>query len=123
MYRLTDPAVARDAAVDVVLADIGPGFVPLLLALPALLLGPVVLAVGVRRAGSTGNLPWLALACWVVGIGTFMATEFTVKAGEVAGLAVASTGLALLGTALGRVVAAASDGADGEVGMVPARQA
>lgn len=102
MYRLTDAAVARDAAVDVLAADVGPGFVPLLLALPALLLGPVVLSIGARRAGRAGNLPWAALACWVVGIGTFMATEFTVKAGEVAGIAVATVGLTLLGTALTR---------------------
>ena len=122
MYRWTDPAIPPDAALDIAVADVGPGFDPLLLALPALLLGPVLLAVGARRAGRAGNLPWVALACWVVGIGTFMATEFTVKAGEVVGLAVASAGLVLLGSALGRVVAATSDGAEREVGMVPARQ-
>jgi hypothetical protein len=102
MYRMTDPAVARDTALDVAAADIGPGFVPLVIALPALLLGPVLLAIGARRVGRGGNLPWVALACWVAGVGTFMATEFTVKAGEVAGLAVATVGLTLLGTALAR---------------------
>ena len=100
MYRLTDPAVARDAALDVAAADVGPGFIPLVLALPALLLGPVLLAVGSGRAGTAGKLPWLALACWVLGIATFMASEFTLKAGEVVGLAVATVGLTLIGTAL-----------------------
>lgn len=108
MYRLTDPVIARDAALDIVAADVGPGFAPLLLALPALLLGPVVLAVGARRTGRGGNLPWVALACWVVGIGTFMATEFTVKPGETAGVALATVGLTLLGTALVQPVAANS---------------
>ena len=100
MYRLTDPAVAPDAALDVAAADVGPGFVPLLLALPALLLGPVLLAVGAGRAGSAGRRrgsPWPA-GCWASG--TFMASEFTVKAGEVVGIAVATVGLTLLGTAL-----------------------
>jgi hypothetical protein len=102
MYRLTDPAVAPDTALDVAAADVGLGFVPLLLALPALLLGPVVLAVGARRAGLAGRLPWMALGCWVLGVATFMASEFTVKAGEVAGIAVATLGLTLLGAALTR---------------------
>jgi hypothetical protein len=102
MYRLTDPDVAPDAALDVAVADVGAGFVPLLLALPALLLGPVVLAVGVGRAGQAGKLPWLGLGCWVLGIGAFMASEFTAKAGEIAGVALASVGLTLLGTALAR---------------------
>jgi hypothetical protein len=106
MYRLTDPGVARDAALDVAVADIGPGFVPLVLALPALVLGPVLLAVGARRAGRGGHLPWAALVCWLVGIGVFMATEFTVKAGEIGGLAAATVGLALVGVALARHPAA-----------------
>jgi hypothetical protein len=119
MYRLTDPAIAPDAALDIAAADVGAGFVPLLLALPALLLGPVVLAVGAHRAGGAGQLPWLALACWVVGVGTFMATEFTVKAGETAGVAVATVGLTLIGAALVRGRAGTSNPAPEE--QVPAR--
>jgi hypothetical protein len=102
MYRLTDPGVSRDAALAVASADVGPGFLALLPALPALLLGPLVLAIGAWRAGAAGRLPQLALMCWVLGIGTFIATEFTVKAGEVVGVSVASLGLVLLGSALSR---------------------
>ncbi|MGY2128911.1 hypothetical protein [Blastococcus sp. SYSU DS0617] len=100
MYQLTDPAVSRDAAETVVGVDVGVGFLPLVLTLPALLLGPVVLAAGLLRARQAGMLPWAALACWLLGIGAFVATEFTVKATEIAGIAVATVGLVLLGRAL-----------------------
>ncbi|WP_346619741.1 hypothetical protein [Blastococcus montanus] len=102
MYRLTDPAVPAAPAADVLAADIGPGFVPLVLALPALLVAPVVLAAGAWRSGAAGRLPVLALAAWVLGIGGFMASEFSVKAGEVAGLLVASVGLVLVAVAVSR---------------------
>lgn len=101
MYRLTDPAVAGGAAVDVLDADVGPGYLVLVLTLPALLLGPVVLAAGVLRAGA-GPRGWLALVAWVVGVGAFVVSEFSVKAVEVAGLAVATVALALLGDCLAR---------------------
>ncbi|WP_040338274.1 hypothetical protein [Candidatus Blastococcus massiliensis] len=102
MYQLTDPAIGREAAETVANADVGPGFLPLVLTLPALLLGPVVLAAGLLRARRAGALPWAALACWLLGIGAFVATEFTVKATEVAGIAVATVALVLLGRALSR---------------------
>jgi hypothetical protein len=95
-YRLTDDAVPRDAALEVLGAATGAGFVPLLLLLPALLVGPVLLAVGLRRTGRAG---WAPLGCWVVGIGVFLGTEFTVKAGEIGGIGLAAVGLALLGRA------------------------
>ncbi len=77
----------------------GPGFIPLVLTLPCLLLGPVLMGVGARRAGLAG---WLPLVLWVLGIGTFVATEFVLKAAEVAGIGVAAVALTLLGAALGR---------------------
>ena len=77
----------------------GAEFVPLLVTLPCLLLGPVLLAVGLRRAGLAA---WWPLAAWVVGIGAFIATEFTVKAGEVAGIALAAVALGLIGQASSR---------------------
>lgn len=117
MYQVTDPAVGRDAALAVVSADVGLGFVPLVVTLPALLLGPVVLSVGLWRSGGVGRLPQAALAAWVVGIATFVASEFTAKAGEIAGLGVASVGLVLLGTALGR---RASTGRRTPADVVPA---
>ncbi|CCG04702.1 hypothetical protein [Blastococcus saxobsidens] len=125
MYRLSDPSVPAAPAADVLAADVGPGFVPLVLALPALLVAPVVLAVGAWRSGAAGRLPALALATWVLGIGGFMASEFTVKAGEVAGLLVASTALGLVAVAVSR---AAAPGAGAAVtplaapGQVPAGQ-
>lgn len=102
MLGATAPGVDREAALSVMSAGDSPAFIALLLCLPALLFGPVLLAVGVRRAGRAG---WAPLACWVVGIGTFMATEFTNKVGETVGIAVASVGLALIGLALTRPAA------------------
>lgn len=95
--RATHPDVSREAGMSVLQAPGGFEFLPLLLTLPALLLGPVLLAVGARRAGLSG---WLPVLLWVVGIGTFIGTEFTVKVGEVLGVATASVGLVLLGLAL-----------------------
>jgi hypothetical protein len=100
-YRLTDPSVERAAALEVAAADVGSGFVVLVLMLPALLLGPVLLAAGLIRAGA-GGPAWAALACWAAGVGAFVVSEFSVKAVEVAGLAVATVGLALLGVVLTR---------------------
>jgi len=94
--RATDPGVPRDAGIAMLDAAGGVEFAPLLLTLPALLLAPVVLTVGLRRAG-LGS--WLPLVLWVTGIGTFLASEFTVKAGEVAGIGLAAVALALIGRA------------------------
>lgn len=98
--RLTDPDVPREAALTVLEAPGNAAFAPLLLTLPCLLLGPIVLTVGLRRTGAAG---WLPLVVWVVGIAGFIASEFTVKAGEVAGIVLASVGLVMLGAAAGRL--------------------
>lgn len=96
-YRLTGPDVPREAALTVLDSPSGTGFVPLVLMLPALLLGPLLLAVGLRRAGLAG---WAPLVLWVAGIGIFLAAEFTLKAGEVVGVGLAGTALALTGRAV-----------------------
>lgn len=99
--RVTGDGVPRDVAVRVLDDGGGAEFVPLLITLPCLLLGPVLLAVGLRRAGLAA---WWPLVAWVVGIGAFLVTEFTVKAGEVAGIAVAAVALGLIGRASSRPV-------------------
>ena len=99
--RLTDPEVPRSAALAVLDAPGSVAFAPLLLTLPCLLLGPVVLGVGLRRAGRAG---WSPVVLWVVGIAVFLASEFTVKPGEVAGIGIASAALVLLSVAAGRGV-------------------
>lgn len=90
-------SLSRADAIDLLDSAGGPGFIPLLLTLPCLLLGPVLLSVGLKRAGYTG---WWPLAAWVVGIGVFVGTEFQIKAGEVAGIGLASVGLLLIGAAI-----------------------
>lgn len=80
----------------------GAGFVPLVLMLPCLLLGPVLLAVGLKRSSLAG---WLPLAAWVIGIAAFIGTEFQIKAVETAGIAIAGVGLALAARALDTVPA------------------
>ena len=90
-------SLSRATAVELLESSGGAGFVPLVLMLPCLLLGPVLLAVGLKRSGLTG---WLPMAAWVIGILTFLGTEFQVKAAETAGIALASVGLALAGRAL-----------------------
>ena len=107
---LVDASLPRETAIQVLDASSGPAFVPLLLTLPCLLLGPILMAIGVHRAGLAG---WLPLALWVVGIGTFVATEFVLKAAETAGIAVAALALALLGVALGRPATETSEQARG----------
>ena len=64
----------------------------------------MLLALGLRRAGLAG---WLPLVAWVVGIGAFLATEFTIKAGEIAGIGLAAVALTLIGwsSASGRIPA------------------
>ena len=94
--RLTDPDVPRAAALSVLDAPGDVSFAPLLLTLPCLLLGPVVLGMGLRRAVGAS---WLPVVLWVVGIATFIASEFTVKVGEVAGIGLASVALVLLAVA------------------------
>jgi hypothetical protein len=91
--------VEKADAVTVLEASQGLAFLALLPMLPALLVGPVLLAIGLRRAGRCG---WMPLACWVLGIGTFVASEFTLKAGESAGTALAGVALVLLGRAATR---------------------
>lgn len=111
--RVTTDAVPRTVAISMLDAGGGPEFIPLLVTLPCLLLGPVLLALGLRRAGLTG---WLPLVAWVVGIGTFLATEFTVKAGEIAGIGLAAVALTLIGwSASGRIPASDVDTDDGSV--------
>jgi len=117
MARMTAPEVPREAALSVAEAESGLGFLPLLLCLPALLLGPVLLGIAVRRNGTAG---WLPLACWVAGIATFVASEFTFKLGETIGIAVAATGLLLLGRALSLPTTAGSEGVLPATGAVEA---
>ena len=106
-YRITDPEVPRDVGVRLVDGSGGVGFVLLLLMLPALLVGPAVWASGLRRAGSS---TWWPLVFWVVGLGTFLATEFTVKAGEIAGIGVAAVALILIGRAVEALPPSLEDG-------------
>ena len=94
--RVTDDEVPPEVAIRILDDGGGAEFLPLVLTLPCLLLGPVLLAFGLRRAGMVG---WLPLVLWVVGIGTFLATEFASKAGEVTGIAMAALALALGGRA------------------------
>lgn len=98
--RIVDPDnVERAEALRLLEASPGAGFVPLLLTLPCLLLGPVVLGVGLRRAGLAG---WPPVVLWVLGIGLFIATEFSVKPAEVAGIATASIALVWMGRSIDR---------------------
>lgn len=99
LLRLAGSEVDRDAALTILSAGDSPAFIALLLTLPALLLGPVLLAIGIRRAQ---RCSWLPLVCWVLGIATFVVTEFTNKVGESLGIAIASVGLVLIGLALSR---------------------
>lgn len=113
--KVTGPDVDPDSALAVLDSAGGTGFVPLVLTLPCLLLGPVLVGVGLRRAGLAG---WLPLALWLIGVGTFLATEFTAKAGEIAGIALAAAALALVGRALDTGSAATTPAG---VGSEPAR--
>jgi hypothetical protein len=101
MYRVSDPEVPEQSALDVLGADQGPGFLVLVLTLPALLLGPVVMAIGAIRGG-VGPRGWLGLAGWLAGVGAFVVAEFTVKAVEVGGVALATVALVVLGAVLVR---------------------
>lgn len=91
----TAPEVPREQGL-AVLESSSPAFAVFPLTLLALLLGPVVLGVAVRRT------TWLPLLLWVLGIALFVMTEFQVKAGEVIGIGLASAALVLLGLALTR---------------------
>lgn len=73
------------------LSSTSPVFAVFPLTLLALLVGPVLLGIAVRRS------TWAPLVLWVVGIGLFVGTEFQVKAGEVVGIGLASAALGLLG--------------------------
>lgn len=94
--RVTTDDVPRAVALDILDEGGGAEFIPLLLTLPCLLVGPVLLAIGLRRAGLAS---WLPLVLWVLGIGLFLATEFTLKAGEIAGIGIAAVALTLIGWA------------------------
>ncbi|GAA4403030.1 hypothetical protein GCM10023153_32620 [Ornithinibacter aureus] len=99
-------SLSRGTAIALLESSGGTGFVPLVLMLPCLLLGPVLLAVGLKRSGLAG---WLPLAAWVIGIAAFIGTEFQIKAAETAGIAFASVGLALAGRALDTAPASSLD--------------
>ncbi|MCA1655296.1 MAG: hypothetical protein LC635_02315 [Pseudonocardiaceae bacterium] len=62
----------------------------------ALLIGPLLLAVGAHRASAAS---WWPTVLWVAGLGGFLVSEFTAK---VAGLAVACAGLLWAGLAVVR---------------------
>lgn len=97
--RVTNDDVPRAVAIDMLGDGGGAEFIPLLITLPCLLVGPVLLALGLRRAGLAG---WLPPVVWVVGIGLFLATEFTVKAGEIVGIGIAAVALTLIGWSASR---------------------
>lgn len=99
MARAAAPEVPTESGVAMMSAAGGFEFIALLPCLPALLLGPILIAVGRRRAVAAG---WLPLVLWVVGIGTFIGSEFSSKVGESVGIGVAAVGLGLLGRALAR---------------------
>jgi hypothetical protein len=86
----TSPDVPRESALAVLSAPDGPEWIVFPICLLALLVGPGLLGIGARRSGAVS---WWPLALWVAGIAGFVATEFASKAGEIAGLAVAGTGL------------------------------
>jgi hypothetical protein len=114
MLRATAPGVPTEAGLAVLSAPDRPEFVVFPLCLLALLVGPVLLALGVRRSGSTTS--WWPLALWVAGIGVFVGTEFTVKPAEILGIGIAATGLIWAGAAIAR-------GPRGEVAAAGAPQA
>lgn len=60
---------------------------------------PLLVAIGLRHAGLAG---WLRLATWVVGLGIFLATEFSSKADEIAGISSAALALPMIGSAVPR---------------------
>ena len=93
-------SLPRETAIALLDSSGGPGFAPLVLMLPCLLLGPVLLTVGLKRAGLAG---WLPLPAWLLGIATFLGTEFQIKAAETAGIAIASLALVLAARALDTV--------------------
>jgi hypothetical protein len=99
MIKATDPDVTPSNAVDVLSASEGWAFAPFPLTLLALLLAPVLLSLSTSAGWLSRGLP---VILWVVGMGVFVATEFTVKVGEVAGVAIAGIGLVLAGVALSR---------------------
>jgi hypothetical protein len=112
--RLTTNDVPRDVAIRVLDDGGGAEFIPLLLTLPCLLVGPVLLALGLRRAGLAG---WLPLLLWMAGIGVFLTTEFTVKAGEIAGIGTAAGALALIGWSASRRSPASNLGSSGDLAV------
>lgn len=87
----------RDAGITFLEASGGPSFAAFLPTLLALLLSGVLLGIAARGSGRAG---WLPLGLWVLGIGVFVATEFSVKPLEVMGIATANCGLVLAARAV-----------------------
>ena len=65
-------SLPRETAIALLDSSGGPGFAPLVLMLPGLLLAPGLLTVGLKRAGLAG---WMPLPAWLLGIATFLGTE------------------------------------------------
>jgi hypothetical protein len=105
MLDATAPDVPRESGLAVLSAPDGPEWVVFPLCLLALLVGPVLLGIGATRSGA---VPWWPLVLWVAGIAGFVATEFTAKAGEIAGLAWAGAGLVWMTLGVLRAVPAGS---------------
>ena len=95
-YALADHGVTRATAV-ATLARIGNsgGLALLLVTLAALLLAPVVLGLGLWRAG---RAPWWLAAVWVFSTVVFLVTE-TTKLGDLVGFGAMMAVLAALGIA------------------------
>jgi hypothetical protein len=66
-------------------------------ALLCVLAGPAVLAIGLRRAG---QVSWLPVALWVVGILAYAGTEFVFKPGQIVAMLVCTVALYLMGRGL-----------------------
>lgn len=75
----------------------GPAFAAFLPTLLALLLSGILLGLAARRSG---RIKWLPLGLWIVGIGLFVGSEFSVKPLEIVGIGLASFGLLLATHAL-----------------------
>lgn len=96
LLKATADGVDPASGLALLSASEGLGFVPFPLTLLALLSAPILLAAA---AGGRVRTTWLPLGLWVIGIGAFMAAEFTNKPLEIAGIATANVGLVLAGAA------------------------
>lgn len=102
MLQLTSGGVSRESAVAALSADPGIAFLAILPTLPALLLGPVLIGVGIGLHANRLS-GWLPLMCWIAGIGIFIPSEFTNKLGEGVGIGLASLALVLASIAVARI--------------------